>query len=133
MRANHPHSEAVQAAGLDASPRVNAADLAVYAQPAWTRYEGRVLLQLVYTIWFPERPPESANDILAGKLDGIVWRVTLAPDGEFTAHEVTGRDLAERDAEYEVVRFFASSRSLSLTSVARYLSRSAGSGVGIKA
>jgi hypothetical protein len=63
-------------------PAVNAAELAVYRQPAWTRYQGRTLLQLVYTIWFPERPPESDADILAGKLDGVTWRVTLAPDGE---------------------------------------------------
>jgi len=64
------------------SPSVDGARLAVYAHPAWTRYEGRVLLQLVYTLWFPERPPQSEDDPLAGKLDGITWRVTLAPDGE---------------------------------------------------
>ena len=63
-------------------PVVDGAQLAVYAHPAWTRYDGKVLLQLVYTLWFPERPPQSAGDILAGKLDGITWRVTLAPDGE---------------------------------------------------
>jgi hypothetical protein len=63
-------------------PAVDASDLAVYAHPAWTRYEGRVLLQLVYTLWFPERPPQPGSDALAGKLDGITWRVTLAPDGE---------------------------------------------------
>ncbi len=63
-------------------PAVNAAELAVYRQAAWTRYSGRALLQLVYTIWFSERPPESDGDILAGKLDGVTWRVTLAPDGE---------------------------------------------------
>ncbi len=64
------------------SPSVNGAELAVYGHPAWTRYEDRVLLQLVYTLWFPERPAQSAGDSLAGKLDGITWRVTLAPDGE---------------------------------------------------
>jgi len=63
-------------------PRVDAADLAVYAHPAWTRYGDRVLLQLVYTVWFPERPPQHDGDILSGRLDGLVWRVTLAPDGE---------------------------------------------------
>ena len=63
-------------------PGVDAADLAVYRQLAWTRYRGQVLPQLVYTLWFPERPPASANDILAGRLDGLTWRVTLAPDGE---------------------------------------------------
>ncbi len=64
------------------SPTVDGAHLAVYAHPAWTRYRGRTLLQLVYTIWFPERPPESEGDLLAGRLDGVTWRVTLAPDGE---------------------------------------------------
>ena len=63
-------------------PLVNAAQLVVYGHPAWTRYEGRVLLQLVYTLWFPERPAQSPGDPFAGKLDGITWRVTLAPDGE---------------------------------------------------
>ncbi len=64
------------------SPQVDGAQQAVYTNVAWTRYQGRVLLQLVYTIWFPERPPQSEGDILAGRLDGITWRVTLAPDGE---------------------------------------------------
>jgi hypothetical protein len=67
--------------GTDA-PSVDGAQLAVYAHPAWTYYGGRVLLQLVYTLWFPERPPQSDGDLLAGRLDGITWRVTLAPDGE---------------------------------------------------
>jgi hypothetical protein len=64
------------------SPTVDGARPAVYGHAAWTRYEGRVLLQLVYTLWFPERPPQSQIDPLAGRLDGITWRVTLAPDGE---------------------------------------------------
>jgi hypothetical protein len=63
-------------------PEVDAGEPAVYVHPATTRYGVRVLLQLVYTIWFPERPPRNPVDILAGRLDGIVWRVTLAPDGE---------------------------------------------------
>jgi len=62
-------------------PEVDGAVQVVYVHPAWTRYRDRVLLQLVYTVWFPERPPQSEGDILAGKLDGITWRVTLAPDG----------------------------------------------------
>lgn len=68
--------------GGEGVPAVNAAEPVVYAHPAWTRYRGRTLLQLVYTIWFAERPPTFPGDILAGKLDGVVWRVTLAPDGE---------------------------------------------------
>jgi hypothetical protein len=64
-----------------AMPEVDPAEAAVYVQPAYTRYGESVLLQLVYTIWFPERPPRGELDLLAGKLDGLVWRVTLAPDG----------------------------------------------------
>jgi hypothetical protein len=68
------------------TPEVDAADLAVYVHAAHTRYrrgaQDRILLQLVYTIWFPERPPLEEGDLLSGRLDGLVWRVTLAPDGE---------------------------------------------------
>ena len=63
-------------------PQVEAAEPTVYVHSAYTRYRGQVLLQLVYTIWFPERPRRGAVDLLAGRLDAVVWRVTLAPDGE---------------------------------------------------
>jgi hypothetical protein len=55
----------------------------VYSQIAFTRYGPHSLLQLVYTLWFPARPVEPGKtlDLLAGKLDGITWRITLAPDG----------------------------------------------------
>ncbi|CAN0355640.1 unnamed protein product, partial [Phaeothamnion confervicola] len=62
-------------------PEVEQSDPAVYRQLEYTRYGGRNLMQLVYTIWFPERPPESPGDLLAGKLDGVVFRVTLSPEG----------------------------------------------------
>ena len=45
------------------------------------RVGNRVLLQLNYVFWFPERPSTGWFDLLAGHLDGLVWRVTLAPDG----------------------------------------------------
>lgn len=63
-------------------PAVDTSTPRVYRKLSWTRYHGRTLLQLVYTIWFSERPPASDGDILAGLLDGVTWRVTLAPDGE---------------------------------------------------
>jgi hypothetical protein len=64
------------------APAVDAAEQVVYYHAALTRYGRHILLQLVYTLWFPERPPQSEADILAGHLDGLTWRVTLAPDGE---------------------------------------------------
>ena len=54
----------------------------VYRRVSHSRYEGRALLQLNYAIWFPERPLDAGWDILGGRLDGVLWRVTLAPDGE---------------------------------------------------
>src|SRR5262245_7558903 len=65
-----------------AGPQVETAEPAAYVHSAYTRYRGQLLLQLVYTIWFPERPSSGGVDLLAGRLDGLVWRVTLAPDGE---------------------------------------------------
>jgi hypothetical protein len=59
----------------------------VYWRLVHTLYAGQVLTQLVYTLWFPERPARGAFDILAGTLDGLVWRVTLAPDGEPVLHD----------------------------------------------
>lgn len=43
---------------------------------------GERVWQLVFTVWFAGRPPESATDPYAGALDGIVWRVTLDQQGE---------------------------------------------------
>lgn len=51
-----------------------------YARVAYTRLAGHVVPQLVYTFWFPSRPPQGSFDALAGNLDGLVWRVTLGTD-----------------------------------------------------
>lgn len=53
----------------------------VYQRMEFTRFGDQVLPQLVYTVWFNERPHESSNDLQAGRLDGLVWRVTLDTDG----------------------------------------------------
>jgi hypothetical protein len=52
----------------------------IYQRLAATRYRGQWLVQLVYTLWFPERLARSRFDILAGALDAVVLRLTLAPD-----------------------------------------------------
>jgi hypothetical protein len=54
----------------------------VYQRLAFTRHGRSVLPQLVYTIWFSERPMKDSNDLLGGRLDGLVWRVTLDEQGE---------------------------------------------------
>lgn len=71
-----------------AKPAADPARPAEYRHWSWTRFRGEVLVQLSYVLWFPERPPDgSLVDIYAGHLDGLVWRVTLTPDGEPLAYE----------------------------------------------
>jgi hypothetical protein len=43
----------------------------------------------VYTFWFSERPPASGStfDLRAGKLDGLVWRVTVDSAGEALVYD----------------------------------------------
>lgn len=62
-------------------PRVDTTQGVVYTRIAHTRFEERWLLQLVYTLWFPERPARSSWDLLAGALDGVVVRLTLDESG----------------------------------------------------
>ncbi|HXF66664.1 MAG TPA: hypothetical protein VNK67_08215 [Burkholderiales bacterium] len=40
-----------------------------------------MLLQIDYSIRLPQRPQSAGWDILGGRLDGVLWRVTLAPNG----------------------------------------------------
>jgi hypothetical protein len=53
----------------------------VFQRIAFTRYQNQTLLQLVYSVWFPERPRAGRIDLLGGQLDSVVLRLTLAPDG----------------------------------------------------
>ena len=71
----------------DDRPVVDIARPVEYRHWSWARFRGRVLVQLSYVLWFPQRPPEDGIDIYAGHLDGLVWRVTLLPDGRPLAYE----------------------------------------------
>ena len=61
--------------------RINTDQPTVYTDSSYIRYGDRILLQLNYTLWFPERPKPTPNDWYGGKLDGLVWRVTLQENG----------------------------------------------------
>ncbi|MDC0662479.1 hypothetical protein [Marinobacter sp. SS21] len=60
----------------------------VFAQLEYTRLHDEVLPQLVYTVWFAARPSVAPLDIYAGALDGVVWRVTLGPDGRALIYDL---------------------------------------------
>lgn len=64
------------------TPTVDRARPVTYALTTYTRFGGQVLPQLVYVVWFAERPKEGLVDSYAGALDGVVWRVTLDTDGQ---------------------------------------------------
>ena len=65
----------------DANPSVDVSHPVVYRRVSYTRFEGRTLLQLNFSVWFPSRPAEGDFDLLSGRLDGITFRVTLNNDG----------------------------------------------------
>jgi hypothetical protein len=69
------------AAGDPPAIAVDVSRPAAYVRTAYTKFGGRVRLQVVYTFWFPARPAEGPGDILAGRLDGLIWRVTLDERG----------------------------------------------------
>ncbi|MBR9813686.1 hypothetical protein GYB61_07495 [bacterium] len=75
--ADHPGAIRADEAG---SVSVDATQPTIYAQLGSSYVLGAPRLQLIYTIWFPERAADGWLDPYAGKLDGVIWRVTLGDD-----------------------------------------------------
>ncbi|MFC3684509.1 hypothetical protein [Hydrogenophaga luteola] len=67
--------------GQGPAPEVQTQQPVLYQRIAHTRYGDRVLLQLVYSLWFPERPARHGLDLLAGRVDAVVLRLTLDERG----------------------------------------------------
>lgn len=65
----------------DGRPGVMVEDPVVYRYTSVTRFRGQPRLQLNYLVWFDERPANGPLDMLAGRLDGVIWRVTLDDAG----------------------------------------------------
>ncbi len=55
---------------------------AAYQKVSYARMNKKILVQLNYIFWFPARSSKGRFDIYAGKFDGLIWRVTLAQDGQ---------------------------------------------------
>jgi hypothetical protein len=64
-----------------AAPRIDTREPVVFVRESHTLVGTRTLRQRIYTLWFEERPPSGPFDLLAGTLDGVIVRLTLAPDG----------------------------------------------------
>ncbi len=72
---------------INNQPSVDYSTALVYYYPSYTRWQGRVLLQLNYLIWFSERPSTNIVDIFSGALDGLLWRITLDTAGNVMIYD----------------------------------------------
>jgi hypothetical protein len=63
-------------------PEVDTSRPRVFTLLSHTRFQDEILPQFNYVIWFPERPLQGVFDILGGRLDGLIWRVTLDRHGK---------------------------------------------------
>ncbi|MCK8515682.1 hypothetical protein M0534_04990 [Methylonatrum kenyense] len=62
-------------------PNVNTAQPRVFHAMDSVRFGGQVLPRIYYVYWFNSRPKSNPLDILGGRLDGMILRLTLAEDG----------------------------------------------------
>lgn len=67
--------------GADGRREFNPLQTRLYQHAGWSQLDGRWHLQLVYQFWFSQRPRPNALDLYGGKLDGLLWRVTLDRQG----------------------------------------------------
>jgi hypothetical protein len=73
--------------GSDNQPWVDSTQPTVYAAQGYTRWQGKVLLQLTYQIWLPAREKTGLLDLYGGLLDSVIWRVTLSSEGKPIAYD----------------------------------------------
>ncbi len=60
---------------------------AAFYLPSYTRFAGRNLLQLNYVFWFPAREPRNWIDLYSGRIDSLIWRITLNESGEVLLYD----------------------------------------------
>jgi hypothetical protein len=83
--------------GLDGTdlPVVDPAQPIAYTRVSHAIFDDGARVQLVYTYWFSERPARDVLDPQSGRIDGLVWRVTLDKDGSplvYDAMRPSGRN-----------------------------------------
>ena len=71
----------------DKNPAIDTSRPLSFQRLSFSRFEGKILTQLNYVVWFPARPKEGAFDIYGGLLDGLIYRVTLDGDGQPLLYE----------------------------------------------
>lgn len=68
-------------------PEIDTGAPVVYRFITHTRFHSDPLLQLNYLIWFPERRASRPFDLYSGRLDGLIWRVTVSSEGRALAYD----------------------------------------------
>ncbi|MGR9036922.1 MAG: hypothetical protein ACU83O_10100 [Gammaproteobacteria bacterium] len=68
-------------------PKIDINRPVVYVSHAYTRFHGKILLQLIYQVWLPAREKTGMLDLYGGELDSVIWRVTLSPEGKPLAYD----------------------------------------------
>jgi len=71
----------------DKTPAIDTKRPVSFQRLSFSRFQGKILTQLNYVVWFPARPKEGALDIYGGLLDGLIYRVTLDYDGQALLYE----------------------------------------------
>ena len=68
-------------------PRVAGESAYGYRYPSLMPFAGQLRLQLNYVFWFDQRPASTLFDSLSGRLDGLVWRVTLDSEDQVLLYD----------------------------------------------
>lgn len=71
----------------DKHPAIDTSRPLSFQRLSFARFQGKILTQLNYVVWFPERPKEGAFDIYGGLIDGLIYRVTLDSDGQVLLYD----------------------------------------------
>ena len=71
----------------DKNPAIDTDRPISFQRLSFSRFEGKILTQLNYVVWFPARPKEGSFDIYGGFLDGLIYRITLDSDGQPLLYE----------------------------------------------
>lgn len=62
-------------------PAIDGERPTLFVRLSFQMFAGERRQQIVYSVWFPARPRSGPFDLLGGRLDGLLWRVTLDAEG----------------------------------------------------
>jgi len=79
---NDPAGQPGRIVADNGQPQLDQSEPVIYLDHGFARLDSGAHLQLLYAIWFAERPPTRRLDLYSGTWNGVIWRVTLDHDGQ---------------------------------------------------